>query len=95
MDIRELSDETERREAVPILRQLWSDADPGDILEWTADDDYYLFHDRILRLHKSSQIVRVSRVSHSHDPSDSLVIICLFRNRENHRRCSTLLGERT
>lgn len=43
MEIRELTDETERREAVPILRQLWSDADPDDVLEWTADDEYRLF----------------------------------------------------
>ncbi|GGN96382.1 GNAT family N-acetyltransferase [Haloarcula pellucida] len=43
MEIRELTDEAERREAVPILRQLWSDVDPTDILEWTADDDYHLF----------------------------------------------------
>ncbi len=43
MEIRELTDEAERREAVPILRQLWSDADPDDVLEWTADDEYNLF----------------------------------------------------
>lgn len=43
MEIRELTDEEERREAVPILRQLWNDADPDDVLEWTADEEYYLF----------------------------------------------------
>jgi GNAT superfamily N-acetyltransferase len=43
MEIRELTDETERREAVPVLRQLWSDADPDDVLEWTADPEYHLF----------------------------------------------------
>lgn len=43
MEIRELTDETARRKAVPILRQLWSDADPDDVLEWTGDDDYRLF----------------------------------------------------
>jgi len=43
MEIKELTDETERREAIPILRQLWSDTDPDDILEWTADDEYHLF----------------------------------------------------
>jgi GNAT superfamily N-acetyltransferase len=43
MEIRELTDEGERDEAVPILRQLWGDTDPDDVLEWTADDEYYLF----------------------------------------------------
>lgn len=43
MEIRELMDEHERREAVPILRQLWSDTVPDDVLEWTADEDYHLF----------------------------------------------------
>ncbi|WP_049915508.1 GNAT family N-acetyltransferase [Natrialba taiwanensis] len=43
MEIRELTVEAERREAVPILRQLWRDTDPADVLEWTADDDYRLF----------------------------------------------------
>jgi GNAT superfamily N-acetyltransferase len=43
MEIRELTDERERREAVPILRQLWSDADPEEVLAWTGDDEYHLF----------------------------------------------------
>ncbi|WP_435361598.1 GNAT family N-acetyltransferase [Haloarchaeobius sp. DFWS5] len=43
MEVRELTDETERSEAVPILRQLWSDADPASVLEWTGDDEYSLF----------------------------------------------------
>lgn len=43
MEIHELTDESERREAVPVLRQLWSDADPAELLEWTADDEYHLF----------------------------------------------------
>lgn len=43
MDIRELRDSAERAEAVPILRQLWDEATPGDVLEWTAADDYHLF----------------------------------------------------
>jgi GNAT superfamily N-acetyltransferase len=43
MEIHELKDETERREAVPILRQLWSDADPDEILAWTGENDYRLF----------------------------------------------------
>lgn len=43
MEIRELRDKDERREAVPILRQLWSDAEPNEILAWTGDKDYRLF----------------------------------------------------
>lgn len=43
MDVRELTEDAERREAVPILRQLWSDATPAEVLEWTGDDDYHLF----------------------------------------------------
>ncbi|RBI64084.1 GNAT family N-acetyltransferase [halophilic archaeon] len=43
MDVRELTDDSERREAVPILRQLWDDAAPEEVLEWTGDDEYRLF----------------------------------------------------
>jgi GNAT superfamily N-acetyltransferase len=43
MDVRELTDDSDRREAVPILRQLWDDAAPEDVLEWTGDDGYHLF----------------------------------------------------
>jgi GNAT superfamily N-acetyltransferase len=43
MEIRELTEERDRRKAVPILRQLWSDADPDDVLEWTAAEEYRLF----------------------------------------------------
>lgn len=43
MDIRELTSEADRRRAVPILRQLWVDAPPPDVLAWTGDDDYHLF----------------------------------------------------
>lgn len=43
MNIRKLTNESERREAVPILRQLWSDADRDDVLEWTGDGEYHLF----------------------------------------------------
>jgi GNAT superfamily N-acetyltransferase len=42
MEIRELRTERERREAVPILRQLWDDAAPAEVLEWTGADDYHL-----------------------------------------------------
>ncbi|MGQ4554868.1 GNAT family N-acetyltransferase [Halobellus sp. GM3] len=43
MDVRELTDEAERRRAVPIVRQLWGDADPESVIAWTAEDDYHLF----------------------------------------------------
>ena len=43
MEIRELDAERERRDAVPILRQLWSDADPEEIVAWTGEDEYQLF----------------------------------------------------
>lgn len=43
MNIRELTSRDERREAVPLLRQLWTDADPSDVLEWTAEEEYRLF----------------------------------------------------
>ncbi|MDS0474992.1 GNAT family N-acetyltransferase [Natrinema sp. 1APR25-10V2] len=43
MEIREVVERDARREAVPILRQLWSDADSDEILAWTGEDDYHLF----------------------------------------------------
>ncbi|MFB6302182.1 MAG: hypothetical protein ABEH78_04910 [Haloferacaceae archaeon] len=43
IEIRELTSEDERREAVPLLRQLWTDTEPSDVLEWTAEDEYRLF----------------------------------------------------
>ncbi|WP_247000744.1 GNAT family N-acetyltransferase [Halosolutus gelatinilyticus] len=43
MDTRVLETESERRLAVPILRQLWTDADPASVLSWTGSDDYHLF----------------------------------------------------
>ena len=42
-EIRELTDESERRGAVPILRQLWTDESPEDVLAWTGEDDYHCF----------------------------------------------------
>lgn len=42
MDVRELTDETCRRAAVPILQQLWTDADEDDVLEWTGAEGYHL-----------------------------------------------------
>jgi GNAT superfamily N-acetyltransferase len=41
--IRELTTAAERREAVPILRQLWTDESPADVLAWTGADDYHCF----------------------------------------------------
>lgn len=43
MDVRELTAEDDRRRAVPILRQLWTDAEPDEVLAWTGDDEYHLF----------------------------------------------------
>ena len=43
MKIRELTTDSERQDAVPIVQQLWSDSDESEILEWTGDDDYHLF----------------------------------------------------
>ena len=43
METRELKSECERRDAVPRMRQLWNDADAGEIVEWTGEDDYALF----------------------------------------------------
>ena len=43
MEIRELEEESRRREAVPIMRQLFTDTSPDEIVEWTGDDDYHLF----------------------------------------------------
>ena len=43
IEVRELTSEAERREAVPILRQLWPDESPDDVLAWTGADDYRCF----------------------------------------------------
>lgn len=43
MEIRELSDESERRRAVPLLGQLWTDRTSSEILDWTGAEDYHLF----------------------------------------------------
>ena len=43
MAVRELVEDAERREAVPVLRQLWTDADPEAVLEWTGAESYHLF----------------------------------------------------
>lgn len=41
--IRELATDAERRDAVPILRQLWTDRDPDDVLDWLERDEYHAF----------------------------------------------------
>ncbi len=41
MEICELETREERRAAVPIIRQLWSDRDPEEVLAWTGEEDYY------------------------------------------------------
>jgi len=43
MEIRELTAREDRRQAVPILRQLWTDRDPADVLAWTEREGYHLF----------------------------------------------------
>ena len=43
MDVRELTTEAQRRDAVPILRQLWTEKSTAEILAWTGEDDYRLF----------------------------------------------------
>lgn len=43
MVIKELTAVSDRREAVPILRQLWADADPEAVLAWTGEETYHLF----------------------------------------------------
>lgn len=43
MEIRELTTKRERRQAVPILQQLWTEKSVDEILAWTGDDEYHLF----------------------------------------------------
>jgi GNAT superfamily N-acetyltransferase len=42
-EIRELASAAEHRDAVPILRQLWTDRDPDAVLEWLERDEYRAF----------------------------------------------------
>lgn len=42
MEVRELTAETERREAVPLLQQLWTERSPEEVLAWTNDERYHL-----------------------------------------------------
>ena len=41
--VAELEREEEWDEAIPILRQLWTDADPSWIRSWREEDGYHLF----------------------------------------------------
>lgn len=41
--VRELTTDAEWDAAVPLLRQLWSDADPAFVRSWREEDDYHLF----------------------------------------------------
>ncbi|MHB9286268.1 GNAT family N-acetyltransferase [Halobacteriales archaeon Cl-PHB] len=43
MPIRELETEREREAALPILRQLWMDAEPTEMRDWIGRTDYHLF----------------------------------------------------
>lgn len=43
LQIRELTTGADRRDAVPILRQLWSSKEPKNVFEWNGTDDHYLF----------------------------------------------------
>ena len=43
MAIRTLETDAERRAAVPLPRQPWTDEDPEDVLAWTGADEYTLF----------------------------------------------------
>jgi GNAT superfamily N-acetyltransferase len=40
---RELETERERRDAVPILQQLWSEKSREEVLEWTSEAEYHQF----------------------------------------------------
>jgi GNAT superfamily N-acetyltransferase len=42
MEIRELTSEAERREAVPILRQLWEHKTDEQVFAWTGEAEYTL-----------------------------------------------------
>jgi len=61
MNIQALRAEGERREAVPVLRQLWRDAEPAEILAWTGHDDYHLFGGFV-----DGELVRVAGVVVTH-----------------------------
>lgn len=41
--IRALDTDDDRRAAVPILQQLWTDASREEVLDWTDADEYHLF----------------------------------------------------
>ncbi|WP_276259355.1 GNAT family N-acetyltransferase [Haloglomus litoreum] len=41
--VQELTTDAEWDAAVPLLRQLWSDADPSFVRSWREEDGYHLF----------------------------------------------------
>jgi GNAT superfamily N-acetyltransferase len=41
--VRQLDGETHRRDAVPLLAQLWTDFSEKELFEWTGAEDYHLF----------------------------------------------------
>jgi GNAT superfamily N-acetyltransferase len=43
MEIRTLTADAEREDAVPIMQQLWEDREREEIMAWTGEDDYHLF----------------------------------------------------
>ena len=43
MSVDQLETDAEWDAAIPILRQLWTDADPAWIRSWSDEDDYRLF----------------------------------------------------
>ena len=43
LEVRELTTDAEWDEAVPIIRQLWGDADEAFVRSWREEDDYHLF----------------------------------------------------
>lgn len=43
MEIQELTTEDQRRKAVPIVQQLWTEKTAEEILDWTGEESYHLF----------------------------------------------------
>jgi GNAT superfamily N-acetyltransferase len=83
MEVRELTTETERQRAVPLLRQLWSDADPAAILAWTGEDDYTLLGGFV-----DSEALRTSKEASGATATAELVAVAgvLVRDVLHHER---------
>jgi GNAT superfamily N-acetyltransferase len=58
LEVRELTTDAEWDEAVPVLRQLWSDADDEFVRSWREEDGYHLFG-----LDAGTELVGVAGVS--------------------------------